>query len=137
MFNTYSALESQHVPNSLNLFKDLFSCDYSVDSYGAKFLDFIKNPSKISSCVLSLFIINYYGSLFADNGYKNWALHNLRLKTVCEGFDGNNDLCYDHKYVQSICQMHPIQLIKTVRMRSHHVEPLLKDPGTKQTDNKG
>ena len=38
----------------------------------------------------------------SENHYEVWALHNLRLRAVCEGLgeDGAaNKLCYDPEYV--------------------------------------
>ena len=39
----------------------------------------------------------------SENHYEVWALHNLRLRAVCEGLgeDGAaNKLCYDPEYVR-------------------------------------
>ena len=54
---------------------------------------------------------------------------------MCEGLakDGSNKLCYDPEYVQSICRLHPINLVKTVRMRTRQIAPILDEPGTIKT----
>ena len=42
----------------------------------------------------------------SENHYEVWALHNLRLRAVCEGLgeDGAaNKLCYDPEYVRGHC----------------------------------
>ena len=44
MFNNYSALDTENVSDALDLFRDLYSCDYSNGSYGDLFLEFIGNP---------------------------------------------------------------------------------------------
>lgn len=64
-------------------------------------------------------------TIFSENGYRNWALHNARLRAVCEGVQGSDDLCYNAEFVQSICNIQPIQLVKTVRMRTRQIAPLL------------
>lgn len=107
LFNTYDALENKHVNSSYKLLKEIFQCNYAENGFGRKFLNFIKNPK---------------------NNYKQWALHNLRLRTVCEGLvDESNKLCYDPGYVGDICKIHPIQLVKTVRMRTKQIAPILDD----------
>ena len=53
----------------------------------------------------------------------------MRLRNVCEGLNGGNFYCYDPAYVTQICKLHPIQLVKTVRLRAHHAESLLKEEG--------
>ena len=59
--------------------------------------------------------------------YKKWALHNIRLKNVCEDLEQGNSYCYNPAYVSRICRLHPIQLVKTVRLRLHHVQQLLEE----------
>ena len=59
--------------------------------------------------------------------YKKWALHNLRLRNVCEGLKNGNDYCYDPAYVSQICSLHPIQLVKTVRLRLDHIKQLIEE----------
>ena len=49
--------------------------------------------------------------------------------------DGSNKPCYDPEYVQDICHLHPINLVKTVRMRTRQVAPLLDEPGTQGLRN--
>ena len=72
---------------------------------------------------------NLFFHAASSHDYRSWALHNLRLRTVCEGLVKNGDtLCYDPDYVQNICELHPIQLVKTVRMRTRQIAPLLDDP---------
>ena len=51
----------------------------------------------------------------------------MRLKNVCEDLNHGNDYCYDPTYVSRICHLHPIQLVKTVRLRVHHVQQLLEE----------
>ena len=60
-------------------------------------------------------------------GYSKWPLHNLRLSNACKGVGDGNSLCYDADYVGKICRLHPIQLVKTVRMRVHQVMHLLME----------
>ena len=63
---------------------------------------------------------------YSENGYRNWALHNARLRAVCEGVEGSDELCYNAGFVQSICNIQPIQVVKTVRMRTRQIAPLLE-----------
>ena len=46
---------------------------------------------------------------------------------MCEGLKNGNDYCYDPTYVSQICNLHPIQLIKTVRVRVDHVKQLIEE----------
>ena len=61
--------------------------------------------------------------------YSHWPLHNLRLSNTCQGLEDGDSLCYDPGYVGKICSLHPIQLVKTVRMRVHQVMDLLQEQG--------
>ena len=109
-FSTYDALHDVKAGQARATLKDIFHCNFTEKSWGRKYLNFLKSPA----------------------GYKDFALHNLRLRSVCEGLaeDGSNKLCYDPEYVQTICSLHPINLVKTVRMRTRQIAPLLDDPGT-------
>ena len=55
------------------------------------------------SIIISIVVITSYRLLSSsENHYEVWALHNLRLRAVCEGLgeDGAaNKLCYDPEYV--------------------------------------
>ena len=64
--------------------------------------------------------------------YQGWGRHNPRLRSVCEGMaeDGTDSLCYDPQFVQSICDLQPINLVKTVRMRVSQAAPLLNYDGS-------
>ena len=49
----------------------------------------------------------------------------MRLSNACQGLKDGDSLCYDGDYVGKVCSLHPIQLVKTVRMRVHHAMNLL------------
>lgn len=108
LFSTYDALHDIKAGHARNTLKDIFQCNFTEKSWGRKYLNFLKSPTA---------------------GYKQFALHNLRLRSVCEGLaeDGSNKLCYDPGYVQSICSLHPINLVKTVRMRTRQIAPILDE----------
>ncbi len=110
LFSTYDALHDVKARQARSTLRDIFHCNFTEKSWGRKYLKFIQYRS----------------------GYKQFALHNLRLRSVCEGLakDGSNKLCYDPNYVQSICSLHPINLVKTVRMRTRQIAPILDEPGT-------
>ena len=57
----------------------------------------------------------------------------MRTRIFCEAaVDGTNELCFDPNFVQTLCHVHPVQLIKTVRMRTRQIVPLLSsDPDIK------
>ena len=86
------------------LLKDVLTCNYGPATRGENLLNYL-----------------------AKSGYKVWALHNIRLRNVCESLKNKNELCYDPVYVSQICRLHHIQLVKTVRMRVHQVEDLLDE----------
>ena len=111
LFSTYDALHDIKAGQARNTLKDIFQCNFTEKSWGRKYLNFLKSPTA---------------------GYRQFALHNLRLRSVCEGLaeDGSNKLCYDPEYVQSICSLHPINLVKTVRMRTRQIAPILDEAGT-------
>ena len=46
---------------------------------------------------------------------------------MCEGLKNGNEYCYDPTYVSRICNLHPIQLIKRVRVRVDHVKQLIEE----------
>jgi len=100
----YGAVENHTADTARRLLKDVFTCNYKPGSWGEKLLRYIKN-----------------------SGYKVWALHNIRLRNVCEGLLNSNDYCYDPAYVSRICNIHPTQLVKTVRLRVEHVKQLLEE----------
>jgi len=107
----YGAVEPRDSKRAAEIIRDLIVCNYSAGSYGLKYLRWLKT-----------------------SGYKAWPLHNIRLKNVCEGLEVQNRLCFEADYNQRICKLHPIQLVKTVRLRVKDVESLLqsqKDEGPK------
>lgn len=108
LFSTYDALHDIKAGHARNTLKDIFQCNFTEKSWGRKYMNFLKSPT---------------------HGYEQFALHNLRLRSVCEGLaeDGSNKLCYDPEYVQSICSLHPINLVKTVRMRTRQIAPILDE----------
>jgi len=112
MTNPRTSLDEKHEDEARQLIKDLFSCNYDVRSKGREFLNFIEDKK---------------------NGFGWIVLHNMRTRIFCEAaVDGTNELCFDPNFVQTLCHVHPVQLIKTVRMRTRQIVPLLSsDPDIK------
>ena len=72
-------------------------------------------------------------------GYHQWPLHNIRLNNMCRGLDrlkasdiiynendrngntsavvGGNSLCFDSNFVESMCKLNQVKIIKTVRYK--------------------
>jgi hypothetical protein len=71
--------------------------------------------------ILQIFLIS------SSTSYKKWALHNIRLRNVCEGLKNGKNYCYDPPFVSDICCLHPIHLVKTVRLRVEHVQQLFQE----------
>ena len=84
--------------------------------------------------------VHFYVFIFWFQGYHQWPLHNIRLNNMCRGMDrlkefdldnendkngknasalaGGNSLCFDSDFVESLCKLHQIKIIKTVRYLS-------------------
>lgn len=102
----YGAVEDDKADLARRVLEDIFRCNYTLGSQGAELLRYLKS-----------------------SGYKKWPLHNIRLRNVCEGLAGSTeDLCLNPDYTAQVCQLHPIQLVKTVRLRVRQVESLLQRP---------
>ena len=84
--------------------KSLFQCQYNKDNIG-----YLHHASK------------------ADNKFlfKN---HNFRLWNTCHNLLPNDMMCYMPDYLNTVCPMYPIKLIKTVRLQMKEIEPLIEDP---------
>ena len=54
--------------------------------------------------------------------------HNFRLWSSCRSVLPLHTMCFMPEYLSFACNLHPIKLIKTVRMRMKTIEPLLADP---------
>jgi len=54
--------------------------------------------------------------------------HNKRLWNSCANLLPRETMCLMPEYLNKICPLYPIRLIKTVRLRVAKVEPLLQDP---------
>ena len=53
--------------------------------------------------------------------------HNFRLWNSCQKILPLDSMCFLPEFLRFSCKLHPIKLIKTVRMRMKHVEQLLAD----------
>ena len=83
----------------------MFTCNYTTGSPANAMLSFLKTK------------------------YKQWPLHNIRLRNVCEGVaDDQDDLCLSPDFLTKACQLYPTHLVKTVRMRVAQAEPMLQNP---------
>ena len=54
--------------------------------------------------------------------------HNFRLWNSCHSVLPLSSMCFLPEFLSFACKLHPIKLIKTVRMRMRKVEKLLSDP---------
>lgn len=104
----YGAVEDDKADLARRILEDIFRCNYTLGSQGAQLLRYLKS-----------------------SGYKKWPLHNIRLRNVCEGLaNTTEDLCLNPDYTAQVCRLHPIQLVKTVRLRVSQVESLLQRPNS-------
>ena len=78
-------------------------CNYKPNSWGWKLLRFLRRSY-----------------------YKEWVLHNDELRAACEE---KPSLCYEPDFVAERCREQPIQVVKTVRLRTSQAAELLKKPG--------
>ena len=54
--------------------------------------------------------------------------HNFRLWQSCQSVLPLNSMCFMPELLSFACKLHPVKMIKTVRLRMERVEPLLRDP---------
>merc|ERR1719369_867084 len=54
--------------------------------------------------------------------------HNKRLWNSCSNLLPKETMCLMPEYLNPVCPLYPIKLIKTVRLRVARVERLLQDP---------
>ena len=78
---------------------------------------------------LKSFFIVYFSLLgeYVKYGEEHWWFHshNTRLAQFCEV---NHEVCWDAKFISSMCRLFPFQSVKTVRMRLKLAKSLLEDP---------
>ena len=53
--------------------------------------------------------------------------YNFRLLNSCQDFKPKEELCLSQDYLNLVCPLYPIRLIKTVRMRVRVTEELLRN----------
>ena len=91
------------VQNETSFLKSLFTCKFNSENIG--FLHHVtQGPNKF---------------LFEN--------HNFRLWNSCHNLLPNNLMCFMPDYLNRVCPLFPIKLIKTVRFRVRNVEELLQD----------
>ena len=101
----YGAVEQSRALDAVSLLRSVFTCNYTTGSPANAMLSFLKTK------------------------YKQWPLHNIRLRNVCEGVaDDQDDLCLSPDFLTKACQLYPTHLVKTVRMRVAQAEPMLQNP---------
>ena len=91
------------VQNQTSFLKSLFTCKFNSENVG-----FLHHVSKDSNKFL----------------FQN---HNFRLWNSCHNLLPNNVMCLMPDYLNRVCPLYPIKLIKTVRLRVQSVEELLQD----------
>jgi len=91
------------VQNETSFLKSLYTCKFNSDNLG--FLHHVsQGPNKF---------------LFEN--------HNFRLWKTCHNLLPNDLMCFMPDYLNRVCPLFPIKLIKTVRFRVKNVEELLQD----------
>jgi len=101
----YSTIrDKSQVQNETSFLRSLYACDFSTNNVG-----FLNHVSQHSNKFL----------------FEN---HNFRLWNSCHNLLPDNVMCFMPDYINRICPLYPIKLIKTVRIRVSSIEELLKDP---------
>ena len=103
----YAQLDPQQrakAQDEAEFLRSLYTCSFNAKNVG--FLHHVANPN-------NKFLL------------KN---HNKRLWNSCANVLPNETMCLLPEYLNTVCPLYPIKLIKTVRLRVAKVEPLLQDP---------
>ena len=103
----YSQLDPQKrakAQDEVDFLRSLYTCSFNAKNVG--FLHHVADPN-------NKFLL------------KN---HNKRLWNSCANVLPKETMCLLPEYLNTVCPLYPIKLIKTVRLRVAKVEPLLQDP---------
>jgi len=103
----YAQLDPQQrakAQDEAEFLRSLYTCSFNAKNVG--FLHHVANPN-------NKFLL------------KN---HNKRLWNSCANVLPKETMCLLPEYLNTVCPLYPIKLIKTVRLRVAKVEPLLQDP---------
>lgn len=100
----YYAKEKGQPQSEIQFVESLLKCEYNQDNIG--FLHHVSKPS-------NKFLL------------KN---HNFRLWNSCHNVLPNEMMCLLPEYLNKVCPLYPIKLMKTVRLQLKEVEKLIKDP---------
>jgi len=92
------------VVDEVDFLSSLYHCSFNTDNLG-----FLHHVSKSANKFL----------------LKN---HNKRLWNSCYNLLPNEAMCLMPEYLNKVCPLYPIKLIKTVRLRLANVEKMLQDP---------
>jgi len=105
--------DKSKVQNETDFIKSLLSCEFDENNEG--FLEHVRKPSN--------------SFLFKR--------HNFRLWNSCKQFKPREALCYSQDYLNQLCPLYPIKLVKTVRMRVRQVDTLLRNSSNVKADSRG
>lgn len=112
---------------------------YTGTFYYFEPLHFISNSPQEVKITKEQLLDSLYKCKFDKNNFgylehvAHWANtflfknHNFRLWSSCQKILPLNSMCFLPEFLSFSCKLHPIKLIKTVRMRMKHVEQLLAD----------
>jgi len=101
----YSSIRDlKTVQSEPDFLKSLYTCKFTSENLG--FLNHVSKPP-------NKFI------------FEN---HNFRLWNSCKSLLPSHAMCFMPDYLNHVCPLFPIKLIKTVRLRVRKVEKLLSDP---------
>ena len=85
----YGAVEDGRAEEARGILADTLRCNYTAGSQGERLLAFL-----------------------SKSAYKNWQLHNIRLRNLCEDEARKNRDCFNPGLVGDVCRQHPLQLVK-------------------------
>ena len=100
----YYARNTNPPQSKIEFIESLLKCRYDQDNIG-----FLHHVSKSANKFL----------------FKN---HNFRLWNSCQNILPQDMLCLLPEYLNKVCPLYPIKLIKTVRLNLEETESLIKDP---------
>ena len=101
-YSHMSEVERAEAEDPIEFLRSLYSCSFTESNEG-----FLKHVAENS------FLLRK---------------HNKRLWNSCSHLRHRETMCLSPDYLNQICPLHPIRLIKTVRLRVMKVEKLLEDP---------
>ena len=82
--------------------------------------------TSLFSCQFGRKNIGYLQHVAEPNNTFLFQNHNFRLWSSCRHILAHGTMCFMPEFLNNVCPLHPVRLIKTVRLRLHKVEELMK-----------